>query len=103
MGDVCIVKLTTAEEVIAFVEKKKYDYVLHKPHMLVQNAEGNPALYPWCILTNESTINVHERHVVFVSPAISAFKNEYVRITTGVELPTEEPIVGDAGKVLLTE
>lgn len=100
---ISIIKLQNGEEVIAFTKRDGYSYKLRKPHMMVRSQDGF-GLMPWCLLTQDETVNVHERNVVFVADALDSMASEYMRIALGIELPS--PTIDtdmSEGKILLTE
>tara|TARA_Y100000034_G_scaffold99997_1_gene123088 strand:+ start:409 stop:753 length:345 start_codon:yes stop_codon:yes gene_type:complete len=74
-----IVRLSSGEEIICGLEKKKDSYIIKKPAILVPVGKGNIGLMPWLPYANfsDNTIEIADRFVMFTIDAQSDLMNEY--------------------------
>ena len=85
VGDTVSIKLSSGEELIARLEDEKANQlVLHKPLMVVANAQGL-GLAPFMFTINpDSKVNVNISNTLCVAKTDADMSKQYISSTTGI-------------------
>ena len=105
MSDTQLVRLVSGEEVLAKIESVDGGVKLTKPYLIIPTQGRGIALMPWCPYSTiqDTGVTLPEDKIMFVSGLAKELENEYLSVTTGIEVPTTGEVAGVIGSQLLTE
>jgi|TARA_R100000149_G_C5800396_1_gene87922 hypothetical protein len=105
MNETKLVRLVSGEEVLAKIENVDGGVKLTKPYLIIPTQGRGIALMPWCPYSNIQSegVTLPTDKIMFVSGLAKELENEYLSVTTGIEVPTTGEVAGVIGSQLLTE
>jgi hypothetical protein len=85
-GDIVTIKLTTAEEIIARLEKDEANSIeVYRPLTLTYGPQG-VGMTPWMITAEpDAYLTIEKRLVMAITPTMKQAADQYIQGTTGIK------------------
>lgn len=88
-SDIKLVRLSTGEEVIGRIRETENTVAIVDGILLVPAGEGKMGMIPFVPYSDGSDVVVNREHVMFITNPGDQLKAQIVKMTSGIEIPTE--------------
>ena len=88
-GDIKLVRLSTGEEVVGRITETEDTVAIVDGILLVPAGEGKMGMIPFVPYGDGSDVVVNRNHVMFITEPGAQLKAQIVKVTSGLEIPTE--------------
>lgn len=88
-SDIRLVRLSTGEEVVGRIKETEDTVAIVDGILLVPAGEGKMGMIPFVPYGDGSDVVVNKNHVMFITNPGDQLKAQIVKVTSGLEIPTE--------------
>ena len=88
-SDIKLVRLSTGEEVVGRIKETEDTVAIVDGILLVPAGEGKMGMIPFVPYGDRSDVVVNKNHVMFITNPGDQLKAQIVKVTSGLEIPTE--------------
>ena len=88
-NDIKLVRLSTGEEVVGRIKETEDTVAITDGILLVPAGEGKMGMIPFVPYGDGGDVVVNRNHVMFITNPGDQLKAQIVKMTSGIEIPTE--------------